>query len=275
MLKTFLRLAAVLSLALAAQSASAQLINLNFIGSAGTAYSGTTETSPFTPLGPAGTWNNITLANLEEDVAVLDSTGAAYGTLVFDSTSNVNSNWSGTSLLDGSINYTTAGGVYDVANLYENGFINGGNNTTGFRLQGLAAGTYEIAVVPFFRGGDAAGVTAQTAVLSIGLGNTTDTRGVGDATLTSTAASPTQNVDTTFTTWVASTDGSTAYNYIGGTVVIDDPNRWLTILLQDASDPDRPGLATVQINLIPEPSTFALIGCGVGLLVLRRRRHLK
>lgn len=277
---------ALCAIFLATQVVSAGLININF---ASTAYNDTTETSPATPGGPAGTWNNLTTGTLNnpgsyetDSVAVLMSDGSPGPTLTLD-TSSATGSWSGTALSFASPNYTTAGGVYDVPNLYESGLINNGNNTTGFRLKGLAPGTYEVFLVPMFRNAQVAGVKADPAVtFSIGLGNDTDARNVGNHALTSVAASPTQNVATNLTSWVAATDGSTAYNYIGGTVTIDSSNRWLTFLLPDSSTtgPDRPGPSTIQLRSadrpdVPECSSLllTLVGTiGVGSAI-RQRLH--
>ena len=251
-------------IALLALPASAQLINLNFSTIAYTTPAAN-ETSPATPTGPAGTWNNLTTATFNDpnsfeslSAATLLSDGSTGPTLTFDSTSGSNNDptmmsWSATSyVFPTTVDYTTAGGVYDVPNLYESGVGNAGNNLYGFRVKGLAAGNYDVFVVPIFRGTQAAGVKANTdAAFVIGVGNDTDGRNMGTGTgLTSTAISATQNIDTTLTSWVAATDGSTPYNYIGGTVAIDGPNRWLTILLQDAasSNPDRPGASVIQIR---------------------------
>jgi hypothetical protein len=243
--------------ALAAQASRAQLINLNFTSAA---YDGTGETSPATPSGPAGTWNSLTTpSSLDpgswetDSAAVLLSDGSPGPTLTFDTTSGSGAlnNWGGTALTLQTIDYTTAGGVYDVANLYETGLRNNGNATTGFRVKGLAPGTYEVFVIPTFRNAQPAGEKADAAVtFSIGLGNTTDARDVGDHTLTSTDKSVTQNFSTTLTSWVAATDGSTAYNYIGATVTIDSTDRWLTILMGDSATPgpDRPGPSVIQIR---------------------------
>jgi hypothetical protein len=203
-----------------APDAWAQRINLHF---GANPYAVSTETTPPTPAGPAGTWNNLTnatangLDSFESDAAaILYSDGSPGPTLVFDSTSGSGSVWSGTTLSTATMDYTTAGGVYNVANLYESGLQNAGNNTTGLRLKGLAAGTRKVYLVPMFRSAQAAGVKVDAAVtFSIGLGNDTDARNAGNFTLTSTAASPTQNIETLLTSWVAATDGSAAYNYQG------------------------------------------------------------
>ncbi|HMP08493.1 MAG TPA: PEP-CTERM sorting domain-containing protein, partial [Lacipirellulaceae bacterium] len=119
------------------------------------------------------------------------------------------------------------------------------------RLQGLSPGTYEVFVVPSFRNPQAAGEKADANVtFAIGLGNTTDARNGGDYTLTSTATTTTQYIATNLTSWVAATDGSTPYNYIGATVTIDSPDRWLTILLGDSTTPgpDRAGPSVIQLR---------------------------
>jgi len=245
----------VLALTLVAPTFGAsQLINLHFSANP---YTGSTETSPATPTGPAGTWNNLTNTVLNgvnshetDGAVVLLSDGSPGPTLALDISSTTGA-WSGSSLTTVTVDYTTASGVYNVASLYESGLQNSGNNVTGFRLKGLAPGTYQVYVVPMFRSAQAAGVKADAAVtFSIGLGNDTDARNTGNHALTSTAASPTQNIDTRFTSWVASTDGSTAYNYIGATVAIDSTNRWLTILLPDSatSGPDRTAPCVIQIK---------------------------
>jgi hypothetical protein len=269
-------------LAVAAWPASAELINLHF-GS--TAYSGTTETSPATPGGPAGTWNNLTNSVLnaadscESDAAtVLVSDGSPGPTLTFDTSSGTSSttNWSGTSYTFNTVDYTTLGGVYDVTNLYESGIQNNGNSTTGFRLKGLTQGTYEVYVVPYFRGSQAAGAKLDTNVIfNIGTGNDADARNTGDYGLTTTDASAYQNVDTRLTNWVASVDGSTntAYNYIGATVSIDSTNRWLVVLLRDSANtgPDRPGPSTIQLRrvgtVVAAPRVTQIVKSGTSVII--------
>jgi hypothetical protein len=266
------------------QVAFAGLINLNFTSAP---YAGTTETSPATPGGPAGTWNSLTTGTLnaansyESDSApVLLADGSPGPTLTFDTTS-ATGNWAGTAIALQSVDYTTAGSVYDVPNLYESGLRNNGNNTTGFRLKGLAPGTYEVFLVPMFRSAQAAGVKADAAVtFSVGLGNTTDARNAGDFTLSSVVVSATQHVATNLLNWVAATDGSTSYNYVGATVTIDSTDRWLTFFLPDsaASGPDRPGPSVIQIRQsdgteVPEGSTILLWLIGTaGLAAASRRR---
>ena len=267
-------------LACAAEPVAADLININFTS---TAYSGTNETSPATPGGSAGTWNNFTsAADWETDAkAVLLADGSAGPTLAFDSTSGSGTfNWSSTSLSLSTVDYTTSGGAYNVANLYESGLINSGNNTTAFRIKGLSPGSYEVFVVPAFRGAQAAGVKSDPNVtFSIGLGNDTDARNSGGLALTSTGASATQHVDTRLTTWVAATDGTSAYNYLTATLTIDSASRWLTIILPDSasSGPDRAGISTLQIRSVAVPEASALLFVGgigsvlFGVQVCRRR----
>jgi hypothetical protein len=266
------RIAGTLCLiALATRPAAAQsLINLHFGASA---YTGTTETSPARQSGSAGTWNEITSGLLNADVPVVYSDGSAGPTLSFDATSTTNV-WTGNSFTASTVDYTT--GVYDVANLYESGLINSGNATTGFRIKGLAPGVYQVFLVPIFRNAKPADVKADpTVVFMIGLGNNTDLRNTGDFSLTSTGASPTQNIATNLTSWIAANDGSSPYNYLGATVTIDSIDRWLTFFLQDsgaASTPDRPAPSVIQLLAVPEPASAALCGCGSGFLALRRRR---
>jgi hypothetical protein len=245
--------------AVAAQASRGQLINLNFTS---TPYSGTSETSPGTPMGPAGTWNNLTNGTINgagswetDAVQVLLGDGSAGPTLALDTSSGTSTSnaWNGTSYGTSptTVDYTTIGGVYDVTGLYESGLVNGGNAITGFRLKGLAAGSYEVFVVPMFRNPQAAGEKADAAVTyRIGLGNATDARNIGDYTLTSTATTTTQYIATNLTSWVAATDGSTAYNYIGATVNVESADQWLTILLGDSATtgPDRTGFSTIQIR---------------------------
>lgn len=242
----------------AAPPASAQRINLNF--TSGADYSDSAETSPATPGGPAGSWNNISLTAANTDVAVVYSDGSAGPVLAMDI--GRDGDWSSTSLLTTTANYTGSGSVYDVANLYESGFINAGNFTTGYRLKGLTPGTYAVHLIPMFRGYDAAGSTYQAGIhLTIGTGNTTDARDSGTFTLITTDADPEQNIDSSLTSWIAATDGSTPYNVVTATVEIDSTDRWLTFLLEDASSsPDRPGPAMIQIEptSIP-PETVPLI----------------
>jgi hypothetical protein len=276
---TALLLAALGLVSLGAQPATAQLININFTG---VPYAGTSETSPATPVGSAGTWNNLTSGALngvdsyESDAAaVLLSDGSPGPTLAFDTSSGTSSgtNWSGTSFISSTVDYTTTGGAYDVANLYESGLVNGGNSTTGIRIKGLTPGNYEVYLVPMFRKPDPASVTAFTNVLAIGLGNDTDARNTGGYTLVSTAASPTQNIDTRLTNWVAAIDGSTnSYNYIGASVTIDSTNRWLTILLQDAvSEPDRAGPSVIQLRRAGEvaaaPRMTQIVKSGASVII--------
>ncbi len=254
-------------IALVAQSASAQqLINLNF---SATPYAGTTETSPATPSGPAGTWNNLTnntlnaAGSVETDattVPILLADGSNGPTLTFDASGGTSSSnaWNGDSgVAFMTRDFTTASGVYDVPNLYEAGLVNGSNGrTAGFRIKGLAAGNYEVFVVPFYRNEVQAGAKVDTAKIYIGLGNDTDARNAGDYTLTSTLANPTTNVDTTLTTWMAATDGSTAYNYVGATVAIDSTSRWLTFLFEPAAvttGGDRPATSVIQLRSTSAP----------------------
>lgn len=253
-------LGALCLVASVAQAGRAQLINLNFTP---VAYTGTTETSPATPSGPAGTWNNLTTGVLNDpgsyetdSVSVLLADGSPGPTLTLDASSGTSSmnSWNGTSFVSpiSTTDYTTAGGVYDVPNLYETGLVNGGNNITGFRLKGLAPGTYDVFLVPMFRTPQAAGEKSDSAItFRVGLGNTTDARNAGDYTLTSTATTTTQYVATNLTSWVAATDGSTAYNYVGATVTIDSADRWLTMVLMGdsiPSGPDRTGPSVIQIR---------------------------
>ncbi|HEU6447546.1 MAG TPA: immunoglobulin domain-containing protein [Verrucomicrobiae bacterium] len=224
-------------------TASAQLINLNF--TAGTSYSGSSETSPATPTGSAGTWNNISLTAANTDVAVIYADGSPGPTLSMDT--GRSGNWT-SAITTQTANYTGNGAVYAVPNLYESGFINGNNATLGFRLRGLAPGTYKVYLVPMYRSYDAAGASYRAGIhLIIGTGNTTDARDAGNYTLVTTDATPEQNIDTSLTSWVAATDGSTSYNYVTATVTIDSTNRWLTFLFEDGAEPDRPGPSVIQI----------------------------
>jgi hypothetical protein len=275
---------------LAIPIANADLININF---SGTAYTGTTETSPATPTGPAGTWNNLTTGTLNaagsyetDSVAVLLSDGSTGPTLTFDASGGTSSNnsWTGdTGVTLTTRDFTTAAGVYNVPNLYEAGLVNGSNSrTTGYRLKGLSAGTYEVYVVPFYRNEVQAGTKTDTSTLSFGLGNDTDARNAGDYTLTLSAANPTVNIDTTLNTWKAATTGADTYNYIGATVSIDGANRWLTFLFSapvSTVGGDRPGPGVIQIRsvaAVPEGSAFVLvglIGSTVAIVSVARSRH--
>jgi hypothetical protein len=258
---------------MADQAAPGALININF---AGAAYTGTSETSPATPGGAAGTWNTLTngtannAASWETDsVGVLNADGSAGPTLTFDLTSSTGA-WGGNAVALQTVDYTT--GVYSIAGLYESGLRNNGNATTGFRVKGLAPGSYEIFMVPMYRSAQVAGVKADALVtLSIGLGNTADARNTGDFTLTSTATNPTQHVATNLTSWTASTDGSAPYNYVGATVSIDSSSRWLTFFLGDSatSGPDRPGPSVIQIRSVNVPEASSLVLACLGALAGR------
>lgn len=223
----------------------AQRINLNF--TAGADYTGSSETSPATPGGGAGTWNNISLTAANTDVAVVYADGSPGPTLAMDT--GRSGNWTST-ITTQTADYTGSGAVYNVANLYESGLINGNNATLAYRLRGLAPGTYAVYLVPMYRGYNAAGSNYDAGIhLVIGTGNDTDARDAGDYTLVTTDASPEQYIDTSLTSWVAATDGSTPYNYVSANVTIDGTNRWLTFLFEDASSgPDRPGPAAIQIE---------------------------
>jgi len=242
-LKALLLLLATLLLALA-PGASAQRINLNF--TAGTDYVGSSETSPATPGGPAGTWNNISVTAANTNVAVVYADGSPGPTLAMDT--GRSGNWT-SAITTQTADYTGSGAVYNVANLYESGLMNGNNATLAYRLRGLAPGTYAVHMVPMYRGYDAAGSTYLADVhLIIGTGNDTDARDSGGYTLVTTNASPEQYIDTSLTSWVAATAAPTAYNYVTATVTIDSTNRWLTFLFEDGDDPDRPGPAVIQIE---------------------------
>jgi pectate lyase len=239
----------ILLLALA-PGASAQRINLNF--TAGADYVGSSETSPATPGGPAGTWNNISLTAANTNVTVVYADGSPGPTLTMDT--GRSGNWTST-ITTQTADYTGSGAVYDVANLYEAGLMNGNNATLGYRLRGLAPGTYAVHMVPMYRGYDAAGSTYLADVhLIIGMGNDTDAKDVGGYTLVTTNASPEQYMDTSLTSWVAATAAPTAYNYVTATVTVDSTNRWLTFLFEDGDEPDRPGPAVIQIELTDGPA---------------------
>ena len=243
-----LALRAILLFALAA-GASAQRINLNF--TAGTDYVGSSETSPATPGGPAGTWNNISVAAANTNVAVVYADGSPGPILAMDT--GRSGNWT-SAITTQTADYTGSGAVYSVANLYESGLLNGNNATLAYRLRGLAPGTYAVHMVPIYRGYDAAGSTYLADVhLIIGTGNDTDARDAGGYTLVTTNASPEQYIDSSLTSWVAATTAPAAYNYVTATVTIDSTNRWLTFLFEDGDDPDRPGPAVIQIELSAGP----------------------
>ena len=226
--------------------ASAQLINLHF---GGNAYTDTIETTPATPSGPAGTWNNITTtATCDTDVAVTYADGSPGPTLSFDA--GTSGNWGNTSLALGTRDFSA--GVYNVANLYESGFQDANNSrTNGLRVKGLAAGSYKVSVVHFYRSFVTSGVKTDTSRLYIGTGNATDARGSGNFSLETVDANPTVNIVTSNGTWEAATDGSTAYNYVSATVSIDSSDRWLTFLNEppaSTSGGDRPGWTVIQIE---------------------------
>lgn len=232
-----------------APGAFAQRINLNF--TAGTDFVGGSETSPATPDGPAGTWNNISVTAANTNVAVVYADGSPGPTLAMDT--GRSGNWT-SAITTQTADYTGSGAVYNVANLYESGLMNGNNATLAYRLRGLAPGTYAVHMVPMYRGYDAAGSTYLADVhLIIGTGNDTDARDSGGYTLVTTNASPEQYIDSSLTSWVAATAAPTAYNYVTATVTIDSTNRWLTFLFEDGDDPDRPGPAVIQIELSAGP----------------------
>ena len=238
---------------------SAQRINLNF--TTGTDYAGSEETSPATPSGPAGSWNNISLTAANADVPVVYSDGGAGPVLEMDT--GRSGNWTQGITVE-TADYTGSGAVYDVANLYESGLRNGDNSTLGYRLRGLPPDIYAVHLVPIYRGYDAAGSTYQAGThLLIGTGNTTDARDSGDYTLATTAADPDQYIDTSLTGWVAATDGATPYNYVTAIVTIDSTNRWLTFLFEDGGDPDRPGPAVIQIEPTTAPPAHVPVITGI------------
>jgi pectate lyase len=248
--KALLLLLPTLLLALA-PGASAQRINLNF--TAGADYVGSSETSPATPVGPAGTWNNISLAAANTNVAVAYADGSPGPILAMDT--GRSGNWT-SAITTQTADYTGAGAVYNVANLYEAGLLNGNNAPLAYRLRGLPPGTYDVHLIPMYRGYDAAGSTYYADVhLIIGTGNDTDARDAGGYTLVTTNANPEQYIDTSLTSWVAATAAPTAYNYVTATVTIDSTNRWLTFLFEDGDEPDRPGPAVIQIELSDGPPT--------------------
>lgn len=223
---------------------SAQRINLNF--TSGSDYAGSSETSPATPGGSAGIWNNITLSEANADVAVTYADGSPGPVLQMDT--GRSGNWS-SSITTETANYTGSGAVYDVANLYETGLRNGDNSTLGYRLRGLEPGTYAVHMIPIYRDSNPEGEDYRAGIhLYIGTGNNTDPRDDGDYTLVTTDAGPEQSIDSSLTTWVAATNDATPYNYVTAVVTIDSTNRWLTFLLEDGSQPDRPGPSVIQIE---------------------------
>ena len=147
-------------------------------------------------------------------------------------------------------------------------------NQSGFRINGFAAGDYTLYYIIGASGGTTP--NSNTEGIHIGVGGT-DAEDVGSFDLTGKTLYTYDNFNNDLANWSAH-DGSADsanWNYITQTITLSGTDQWIEIIHDQSNGTgNRNGAAALQLVLIPEPSTFALVGlAGVALVTFRRRRR--
>ncbi|MEO0966271.1 MAG: PEP-CTERM sorting domain-containing protein [Planctomycetota bacterium] len=217
-----------------------------------------TEDSSFTD----STWNTIGLAD-EVSLFYADgssATGVALdlGSVVGGSTIDLSDQPGKTNAL-GSATFT---GVYSGTSVGKDGIFDGnaGNATrVGAQITGLDAGIYDVFVTARNTN---VGDSSHTTTTFVGAG----VAGVDYDSALYSSQSLTYPSFSSFTAdWV---DGE---NYVKQTVTVM-PGEAINIAVAGTPTADRGFLNSIQIVLVPEPASLALVACGVLALAIRDRR---
>jgi len=157
-------------------------------------------------------------------------------------------------------------------NIYDD-YARGGDNgrSVGWRLNGLAAGTYDVYMVT----NDFSTEAGSLVALGVLDGGFTGDMDVGDLTQTTTAL--VEDVNNDLTSWTASAGAGDEYNYIKATLTLDSTTDYITGFMQSArgaGSNGNMGFHSIQIvAAIPEPSSLVLVGGSfLGLIGLLARR---
>lgn len=217
-------------------------------------------------LAPAGisdtTWNGN--ANLDVTSGLLYGDGtAATGVILELGATNENAagtllDFTGNDARGPSANTDTQGGIYDTT-LTDDWVYDRRNADIGVRVSGLAAGEYDVYAIT-------KEPNELTRTYDVGIGVVTAANGnsisSASAELTTTAVGDA----TGSTTWV------NGQNYALTRVTITDTSDYIAVVV----DPTNERFATLGglqiVEVVPEPSSTALLGLGALGFILRRRR---
>ncbi len=163
-------------------------------------------------------------------------------------------------------------GVYTNTSVGRDGIFVGGSGSdsrqVGFQLSGLGAGLYEV----YLTGRNTSTASSNTPSFRVGTtdvaGNFTFT-GYDVQTLRYSAG-----IDSSTAAWAEAGAGIgvNGENYVKFTVALNEGD-YLNVVVSGSFGESRGFLNAAQIVLIPEPSALLLIGCGLGMLALFRRKH--
>lgn len=144
--------------------------------------------------------------------------------------------------------------------------------TVGLRLNGLDAGIYEV-FVTVNRGALLDNVTGRNAAVGLYSGTMPASTLISDLSQVSVASW--ENYDGGLATWAPS-DSNTDWNVLRGVLTVSGPTDWVVVHLENAvanvGSSNQMGISSLQVVLIPEPGTLALVAIALGGLALFRRK---
>lgn len=210
------------------------------------------------------TWNRVSLANLASGIVNNNGTAATgvsltYGIAAAGVTTVTYGVQPGSTISGGG-----TAGVYAVSSPVRTGVFNNSNNSIlGLRIDGLAAGQYDVYTASRNTQSSAAGTTTRVFYGTSALGSTFATAGAGSLDQSNAQGVTTAGTNASFVL---------GNQYQKFTVTVSASNPSLYLAFRGVATELRPFVNSVELVAIPEPVAAGLVGLtGAGVLLRRRR----
>jgi len=223
------------------------------------------------PAGISGSWQQITESSTDITLAGGETLRMVRGA----NNTALSVQWGSQGNPDGdSANDPPVGSIMATeSNVYRD-YIRNGDNGRGlaWRLSGLDVGTYDV----YFVINDASTESGSRA--AVGVLENADANGqVFVSNLGQTTTALLEDSDRSLTSWTAASGAGSAYNYIKATVTLDDADDYIVGFMESArgtGSTNQMGFHSVQVVLVPEPSSLVLMSLSLlAMLQVRRSRR--